>query len=77
MRVIERAEIEHIRIHDLRHSFASFAIGQGASLVVIGSQLGHSSITTTQRYAHLANDPIRKMTEKTANSIAEALSNNG
>ena len=77
MRVIERAEIEHIRIHDLRHSFASFAIGQGASLVLIGSQLGHSSITTTQRYAHLANDPIRQMTEKTANSIAEALSKNG
>ncbi len=77
MRIIARAGIEHIRLHDLRHSFASFAVGQGATLALIGGQLGHNSIATTQRYAHLANDPIKQMTEKTANSISQALSNNG
>ena len=77
MRVIKRAGIEHIRLHDLRHSFASFAVGQGASLALIGGQLGHHNVTTTQRYAHLAQDPIKEMTELTANSIFKALSNNG
>ena len=48
-----------------------------ATLALIGGQLGHNSVATTQRYAHLANDPIKQMTEKTANSISQALSNNG
>ncbi len=77
MRIIENAGIEHVRLHDLRHSFASVAVSSGASLTLIGGQLGHRSIATTERYAHLARDPIRQATETTANIIAEALQING
>ena len=77
MRIVKRAGIEHVRLHDLRHSFASFAVSSGASLTLIGGQLGHRSIATTQRYAHLSRDPARQATETTANIIAEALQANG
>ena len=77
MRIVKRAGIEHVRLHDLRHSFASFAVSSGASLALIGGQLGHRSIATTQRYAHLSRDPVRQATETTANIIAEALRANG
>ncbi len=77
MRIVKHAGIEHARLHDLRHSFASFAVSSGASLNLIGEQLGHRSITTTQRYAHLSRDPVRQATETTANIIAEALQSNG
>ena len=77
MRIVKRAGIEHVRLHDLRHSFASFAVSSGASLTLIGGQLGHRSIATTQRYAHLSRDPVRQATETTANIIAEALRANG
>ena len=77
MRIVKRAGVEHVRLHDLRHSFASFAVSSGASLTLIGGQLGHRSIATTQRYAHLSRDPVRHSTETTANIIAEALQANG
>ena len=77
MRIVKRAGVEHVRLHDLRHSFASFAVSSGASLTLIGGQLGHHSIETTQRYAHLSRDPVRQATETTANIIAEALQANG
>lgn len=51
--------MEDLRLHDLRHSFASFAVENGLSLPVIGKLLGHAHQATTQRYAHLADDPIR------------------
>ena len=77
IRVIKRAEIDHIRLHDLRHSFASFAIGKGAPLALIGGQLGHKSTSTTQRYAHLSRDPIRQVTETTAIAIEKAMQGHG
>nr|WP_310016074.1 tyrosine-type recombinase/integrase [Brucella pseudogrignonensis] len=46
-------------IHDLRHNFASMAVSSGQSLYLAGKLLGHSQSQTTQRYAHLAPDPIR------------------
>lgn len=52
------AEIEDVRIHDLRHSYASFAAADGASLPQIGALLGHKNPSTTARYAHLAADPL-------------------
>jgi integrase len=55
----ERAGLSAIRIHDLRHSFASFAVADGASLFLIGKLLGHASARTTERYAHLAGDPLQ------------------
>jgi site-specific recombinase XerD len=51
-------------VHDLRHSYASYLASSGLSLPVIGALLGHSSPTTTQRYAHLLDDPLRAATEK-------------
>ena len=47
------------RLHDLRHSFASFAVADGASLFLVGKLLGHASSRTTERYAHLSGDPLQ------------------
>jgi integrase len=57
------AGIEDVRFHDLRHSFASLAVGQGLSLPVIGGLLGHARPATTARYAHLADQPLRQAVE--------------
>lgn len=57
MRVCERASLEGVRLHDLRHTAASVAVSQGASLPIIGRLLGHSQAQTTQRYAHVDSDP--------------------
>lgn len=56
-RICERANIEGVRLHDLRHTAASIAVGQGITLPVIGAVLGHSQAQTTLRYAHVASDP--------------------
>lgn len=61
------------RIHDLRHTFASVAVASGGSLPILGRQLGHSQPQTTQRYAHLADDPVRKLTQDTGETLAKAL----
>ena len=53
------ADLADVRIHDLRHSYASVAAGLGMSLPLIGKLLGHKEVATTARYAHLAQDPIR------------------
>jgi integrase len=53
----------NVRIHDLRHSFASILVSAGASLPLIGQMLGHTQVQTTQRYAHLFDDPLRKAAE--------------
>jgi integrase len=60
----ERAGIENLRLHDLRHSFASQLASGGASLPLIGALLGHSNPATTARYAHLFQDPQRAAVEK-------------
>jgi integrase len=56
------AKIEDVRIHDLRHSYASFLVSSGVSLPVIGALLGHKTPSTTARYAHVADDAMRKAT---------------
>jgi integrase len=58
-RIRKAAGLDDVRIHDLRHSFASIAAGSGQSLPVIGALLGHSQPQTTARYAHLSADPLR------------------
>src|SRR5208282_5478358 len=58
------------RIHDLRHSFASVAVAGGLSLPIIGALLGHTQPQTTARYAHLAADPMKAVTEKIGAAIA-------
>jgi integrase len=64
------AKIVGLRIHDLRHSFASQLASSGASLPLIGSLLGHSNPTTTHRYAHLFDDPQRAAVERVGKIIA-------
>jgi integrase len=63
-----------VRLHDLRHSFASIAAGGGLSLPFIGALLGHSQPQTTARYSHLAADPVRAANEAVGRRIAAAMS---
>jgi integrase len=60
------AGIQGVRIHDLRHTYASHLVSSGHSLPLVGRLLGHTQAATTQRYAHLADDPLRQATEKFA-----------
>ncbi len=69
--VCSRAGLENVRIHDLRHSYASRALALGESLTMIGKLLGHSQIKTTARYAHLARESVRESAERVAASIAD------
>ncbi len=72
-RIRARAGLENVRIHDLRHSFASIAAGAGVSLPMIGKLLGHTQPATTARYAHLAADPMRAASELIGNEISAAM----
>ena len=67
------AKIEDVRIHDLRHHFASHGVNTGHNLAVIGKLLGHSKIATTQRYAHLADDPLRRANEEIGSDLEAGL----
>lgn len=68
-RIIRHADLPALRLHDLRHSFASFAVSAGLSLPLIGGLLGHGSPQSTARYAHLAAGPLRDATERVAEMI--------
>jgi integrase len=72
-RMRAKADLPDLRIHDLRHSFASFAAGAGESLPMIGKLLGHSQAQTTARYAHLAPDPVSDMADRMTALIASAM----
>src|ERR1019366_265734 len=63
------ADISGLRLHDLRHSYASLLVSSGASLPLIGAMLGHSSTATTQRYSHLHDDPQREAAVKIGSII--------
>src|SRR6185437_2694594 len=67
------ARLDGVRLHDLRHSFASVPAGSGTSLLVIKSLLGHSNIATTERYAHLMYDPVKRAADETSGSVASWL----
>ncbi len=62
-RIRARAGLADVRLHDLRHSFASFLVNEGVSLYVVQALLGHANARTTQRYAHLAHDTLSDATE--------------
>lgn len=64
-----RAGLDGVRIHDLRHSFASFAVADGASLFLIGKLLGHASARTAERYAHLSGDPLQDAAAAIGNQL--------
>jgi integrase len=72
-RVRAAAGLPDVRLHDLRHSFASMAAGGGLSLPVIGALLGHKHAATTARYAHLAADPLKAANDLIGKRIAEAM----
>lgn len=69
-RIRASAGLNDLRLHDLRHGFASVAAVGGESLKLIGAALGHRQATTTDRYAHLAHDPVRSLADRTAGRIA-------
>jgi len=71
--VLEEAELKDVRIHDLRHSFASAAVREGVSLFEVGKILGHKCQETTARYAHLSDEAVSQATNVTANHIVNAL----
>jgi len=72
-RVRARAGLKDVRIHDLRHTFASTAVASGQGLPMIGKLLGHTQVQTTARYAHLAADPVKSAADSVATSLREAL----
>lgn len=74
-RIRAEAGLEDVRLHDLRHSFASVAAAQKGSLPMIGRLLGHSNTRTTARYAHLADDPVDGLNASVGETIAEAIGN--
>jgi integrase len=72
-RIRSLAELDDVRIHDLRHSYASMAAAAGASLPMIGKLLGHSQPQTTHRYVHLTEDPVQLLNEQVGMAISAAL----
>ena len=68
-----KAQLDDVRLHDLRHSFASVGAADGLGLPIIGALLGHRQAVTTQRYAHLSNDPLRAATNQIGSTIANAM----
>ncbi len=72
-RLRNRAELPDVRLHDLRHSFASVGAAGGDSLLIIGKLLGHKNAASTQRYAHLGDDPLRSAANRISQQIAAAM----
>lgn len=71
--VTKAAGLPGLRIHDLRHSFASVGAGDGHGLTIVGRLLNHSQSRTMQRYQHLGDDPLRKASDAIASRIAAAM----
>ena len=72
-RIRNSAGLGDVRIHDLRHTFASGGLLVGEGLSMIGKLLGHTQVQTTARYAHLASDPMKKAANKISDRLASAL----
>ena len=72
-RIRRSAGVEDVRLHDLRHSFASVGAGASIALQAIGKLLGHSSTAVTERYAHLQADPVRHAAGVIGARIASAM----
>ena len=71
-RIRHRAGLPEMRLHDLRHSYASFLVNQGVSLFVVQQLLGHTQTRTTQRYAHLAPKTLLDATEIVSTLVGSA-----
>ena len=75
LKIRKRADITDVRLHDLRHTFASMAAAKGLSLPMIGALLGHSQPSTTARYAHLANQSLQDASELVSAALEESAGN--
>jgi integrase len=75
-RIRKRAGLDDVRLHDLRHSFASVGAAGGLSLLMIGKLLGHKEQGTTEKYAHLIGDPMKEASDLIGNRIAAAMAGN-
>ena len=71
--ISQHAGLQGVRLHDLRHSFASIGAGGGLGLPIVGKLLGHTTPSTTNRYAHLDADPLRRASNAIGSQIAAAL----
>lgn len=67
------ADLDGVRLHDLRHTYASIGAGGGLGLPVIGKLLGHADVKTTARYSHLDADPVRRAADMIADNIVEKM----
>jgi len=72
-RIRKLAGLDGVRIHDLRHTYASNAVSGGMPIQMVGKLLGHSQLQTTMRYAHLADEPVNRAAEENANRLSDAL----
>lgn len=72
-RICKAAKLKNVRLHDLRHSFASAGVGGGNSLLMVGKLLGHSNAATTERYSHLDVDPVKAANEEISGRIASMM----
>ena len=68
------AGLPDLRIHDLRHAFASLAVANQEAIFLVGAVLGHRNVGTTQRYAHLADGPVKAVADRTSQRMASMLS---
>ena len=75
--ICKRARLEGVRLHDLRHTYASTLASSGNSLPVIGALLGHTQAQTTHRYSHLFDDPLRAATETVGTLMSSGRINEG
>ena len=69
--ITKQANLKDFRIHDIRHTYASHLVSSGLSLSIVGKLLGHTQASTTQRYAHLADEPLREATTLFAEKVKE------
>jgi integrase len=72
-RIREKAGLDGVRIHDLRHTYASHAVCSGMPIQMVGRLLGHTQLQTTLRYAHLADEPVRRAAAENASVLSAAL----